>query len=71
MMYEKGIIDAATALKELKQSSNETGIYTNIDEKNIKEAEMQPPPQYSPEINEPEPINRKSGMDRIKEFFRV
>ena len=81
MLYEKGIIDQATALKELKQSSNETGVYTNIDEKNIKEAEIPPPPAYepqvaeppgtSPQINEPRPIGRRSGMEKIKEFFRV
>ena len=41
---EGTIIDRATALKELKQSSRRTGIFTNIDDKAIKEAEDEPAP---------------------------
>lgn len=39
-----GTIDRATALKELRQSSKITGIYTNISDDDIKEAEEEPPP---------------------------
>jgi phage-related protein (TIGR01555 family) len=41
---EKGLIDRATALKELKQSSHITGIFTNITPDQIKEAEGEGPP---------------------------
>jgi phage-related protein (TIGR01555 family) len=40
---EDGTIDQATALKELKQSSEVTGIFTNITDDMIKEAENAPP----------------------------
>lgn len=39
-----GIIDRPTALKELKQSSHTTGIFTNITDDQIKDAELEPPP---------------------------
>jgi hypothetical protein len=39
-----GIITKATALKELKQSSEATGIFTNIGDDEITEAENEPPP---------------------------
>jgi uncharacterized protein len=41
---ESGIIDRPTALKELRQSSDVTGIFTNITDEQIKEAELEPPP---------------------------
>lgn len=41
--YDAGIIDQATALKELKQSSEMTGLFTNITDDLIKEAENAPP----------------------------
>jgi phage-related protein (TIGR01555 family) len=79
MLYEKGIISHETALKELKQSSNETGIYTNIDEKDIQESQITEPPAYSPrESVTPEPPQQRipearaprvSLGNRIKEFF--
>lgn len=41
--YEAGLIDAPTALKELRQLSDRTGLFTNIDDEAIKEAESLPP----------------------------
>jgi len=41
---ESGLIDSATALKELKQSSQITGIFSNITEDMIKDAEQAGPP---------------------------
>lgn len=40
---EAGVIDQATALKELKQSSEVTGVFTNITDEMITEAENAPP----------------------------
>jgi len=40
---EAGVITPATALKELRQSSRTTGIYTNITDEDIEEAENAPP----------------------------
>jgi hypothetical protein len=47
-----GVIDRATALKELRQSSHITGLYTNITDEDIEEAENEPPPV--PEGMEPD-----------------
>jgi uncharacterized protein len=41
--YQEQIISRATALKELRQSSDVTGIYTNITDEDIEEAEDEPP----------------------------
>lgn len=41
---EAGLIDRATALKELRQSSHVTGIFTNISDDMISEAEQEGPP---------------------------
>jgi hypothetical protein len=50
-----GIIDRATALKELRQSSRVTGIFSNIGDEQIKEAEEEPPPTpEDAEDDEPE-----------------
>lgn len=49
---ESGLISKATALKELKQSSTITGIFTNITDEEIKEAETDVPPiPESDEVN--------------------
>lgn len=45
-----GVIDRATALKELRQSSRVTGIFTNISDEMIEDAEMEGPPD--PETDE-------------------
>ena len=42
--FEAGIIDHGTAMKELKQVSEATGVFTNIDDDAITEAENAPPP---------------------------
>lgn len=41
---DSGIIDRATALKELRQASQVTGIFTNVTDEQITEAEDEPPP---------------------------
>lgn len=41
---DRNIIDRPTAMKELKQSSDVTGIFTNISDEAIQEAENAPPP---------------------------
>lgn len=41
---ESGLVSRPTALKELKQSSHITGVWTNITDEEIEEAENDPPP---------------------------
>jgi phage-related protein (TIGR01555 family) len=42
--YEAGLTDRATSLKELRQTSGDTGIFSNISDEDIKEAEDEEPP---------------------------
>lgn len=42
--HDAGVIDRATALKELRQSGQKTGVFTNVTDEQIKEAEDEPPP---------------------------
>lgn len=42
--YEAGIIDQATALEELRQSSDVTGLFSNITDEQIEAAKMPEPP---------------------------
>lgn len=42
--YDSGLIDQATAMKELRQSSDDTGIFGNISDEAITQAELEPPP---------------------------
>jgi phage-related protein (TIGR01555 family) len=42
--FDAGIVDRGTALKELRQSSNTTGLWSNITDDEIKAAEDEQPP---------------------------
>jgi phage-related protein (TIGR01555 family) len=50
--FESGIITRHTALKELRQSSEVTGIFSNITDEDIKEAEDEPPPSLNENEND-------------------
>ena len=52
---EAGLLSDQAAMKELRQSSNTTGIFTNITDKDIEQAEDVPAP-------EPEPIPGAGGI---------
>lgn len=41
---ESGLVDRPTALRELKQQSEVTGVWTNVTEEAIKQSELEPPP---------------------------
>jgi hypothetical protein len=59
--FDAGIIDQATAMQELKQASEITGMFSNIKQEDIDEQEQLPP---MPEI---EPTEQQAGtLDRIK-----
>ena len=57
---EAGIISTPTALKELKQSSVETGVFTHITDEEIEQAENEPPPVPEGEV-EPETVGEETG----------
>lgn len=67
---EAGVIDTPTALKELKQSSEYTGVFSNITEQQITEAENEPPP--APVEGQPIPgeeAKPSSMMERLKAWI--
>lgn len=51
--HEQGVTSAAMTLRELKQASPETGLFTHITDEDIAQAEDEPPP--SPDELAPEP----------------
>lgn len=57
--HDAGIVSTATALKELKQSSEVTGVWTNVTDEDIEAAEAAPPvPQMGevpPDFSEQDP----------------
>lgn len=78
---DKGIIKQSTALKELKQLSGSTGIYSNITEEEINEADQDPPEPVESltELGEPEEssaivavTNKKpsTAFDRMTRWLR-
>lgn len=67
--FDAGLISRVTALKELRQSSQTTGLWSNITDEDIKEAENDPPPSAEsmelPDANpRPEEEKPQSGQDR-------
>jgi phage-related protein (TIGR01555 family) len=42
--HQDGLVDSSTAMKELKQSSGDTGLFTNITDEQIDDAENEEPP---------------------------
>lgn len=80
--HSEGVIDTPTALKELKQSAEYTGVFSNITEEQITEAENEPPPmpvETAPlpgeegagqEGGDPAAAEKPSMMDRIKDWLR-
>ena len=51
LAYDHGVIDLETALQELRQASDVTGIFTNITDQQIEEAKDAPPPP-APDLSE-------------------
>lgn len=61
--FEAGIIDQATAMKELRASAESTAIFTNIEESAIEQAKMEPPPPpvetEEPATDGPKPLSER------------
>lgn len=76
--YDAQIIDRPTALKELRQVSQITGMFSNITDEQIKQAEDEPPPVLSEglpdveslnpgqEATEPKPGEGKPGREDVR-----
>lgn len=57
--FDAGIVDKATALKELKQAADVSGIWSNVTEEDVRAAEDEPPPMPETDI----PAELGSGQD--------
>jgi len=57
--HQEGAIDTPTMMKELKQSSGTTGLFTHITDENISDAENEEPPM--PEVTDPEVKGSEAG----------
>lgn len=75
--YEGGLIPQSTALQELRDSSGDTGIFSNITDDQIAQADEELPPVPDGEVDETEelgkeekPKEKKEAKDgRFKAFF--
>lgn len=74
--WESGLIDKETALQELRQSASDTGIFTNISDEDITEAEGEAPPMpdLEPEQElmpaETEMKDSKTIFEKIKSWAK-
>lgn len=57
--FDKGLTDKATTLKELRQDSGDTGLFSNITDEQIEEAEQEEPPMLEAASG----INGSSGVE--------
>ena len=68
---EAGAIDLATAMKELRQSSGDTGLFSNITDDKIQEAEEEPAPNaILPEDETPAPDSKMGFKDRLSSWVK-
>ncbi len=77
--YESGLTSRASAMKELRQASGDSGLFSNITDEDIQEAEDEPPPApdapppgdpaaAKPPIEEPDPAKKKPTGDAKRPF---
>ena len=65
--FEAGLIDKETAVKELRDSSADTGVFSNITDEDIEEAAAEPPPMPEdapPMPGEEKPDDGESGEEK-------
>jgi phage-related protein (TIGR01555 family) len=67
--HDKGFISTAGAMKELRQQSKETGLFTNITDEDIAAAEDEPAPMPDePSSNDDKPEGDREGVpDKAKD----
>lgn len=80
--YEAGVTDRETTLKELRQMSGDTGLFTNITDDSIKDAEGEEPPMpdaapptgEKPKTEEPaepkEPVKNLDGKTQDSKWYK-
>lgn len=70
--YDADLIDRPTAMKELRQASHSTGVFTSISDEAIEEAENEPPPAPELELpNADDPNNRQEASEESGQAQRA
>lgn len=62
LAHDSGLTSTSTAMKELKESSADSGIFTHITDEEIEEAENELPPMPDVENDPHEPASPSSGV---------
>ncbi len=57
---DAGLVDTSTAMKELRQSSHVTGIFTSITDEQIEDAENEPPPAAEMDLPDADPGSKET-----------
>ena len=60
--HQEGLVSTQTAMKELKQSSGNSGIFTHISDEDIEDAENDEPPLPGSELADPERQGAEAGQ---------
>jgi len=60
--FDAGVIDRPCAMKELKQSADVTGVWSNITNEDVEEAEADPPPPKEGQMDVPELPNSQADQ---------
>lgn len=66
--YNAGIISTDVALQELKQSSEQTGVFSNVTQEDIEQSKVEPPPQP---VESLEPSAKPTVTDRIRDWLNA
>lgn len=75
--YDRGLIKASTAMKELRALAPETGLFANITDEDIAEAELEPPPlpdaapALSPQEDKPTLSPNGDNPEGVREPLRL
>lgn len=64
--YESGLVSAPAAMKELRNLSGDTGLFSNITNEDIASAELEPPPMPDAASEEGAPAPGEKGEGPVK-----
>lgn len=70
--HESGLISAETAMEELRESSDDTGLFSNISDEDIADAALEEPPLPDPQAETPKEGEQKpvTNLDEKPTFLQ-
>lgn len=72
--HDSGLVKSETAMKELKQASSETGLFTNITDEEIKEAEESADQPPMPDVSKPDaedPAEKVAAASKDSAWMKI